>query len=294
MCDLVRKSLGRIYISHSSCIYRNLAFEEYLLRNTKIDEDGEAVLFWSNRPAVVIGRHQNPWLESNIPFLKQHGIDLARRHSGGGTVYHDKGNLNISLLTKTKLHCRPRNLTAIANALNQRFSVNVVPTKRDDMELQPGSRKCSGTAARITREKAYHHLTLLIDADLTLLSAALRSPFRENIQTNATSSVRAPAVGFLKQDDSAADVESTRDALLKQFVSQYEKCPVSEVDVDEEVRKNEQCAKILDDLTDWKWIFGKTPKFWYVKDGVKQYVEAGIVTESNSGSIGHRFDPMAS
>ncbi|KAK6037244.1 hypothetical protein COOONC_25251, partial [Cooperia oncophora] len=88
MCEVIRKGIGRIYLSSSTCIFKNLAFEEYLLRNTKIEEGGEVILMWSNKPAVVVGRHQNPWMEANIPFLKEYGIDLARRHSGGGTVYH--------------------------------------------------------------------------------------------------------------------------------------------------------------------------------------------------------------
>nr|CDJ82370.1 Biotin lipoate A B protein ligase domain containing protein [Haemonchus contortus] len=292
MCEAIRKGFGRIFLSSSTSIFKNLAYEEYLLRTTNIGEGGEVVFMWSNKPAVVVGRHQNPWLEANIPFLKEYNIDLARRHSGGGTVYHDRGNLNISILTTTKSHCRRRNLASISKALNARFAVDIVPTKRDDMELQPGSRKCSGTAARITREKSYHHLTLLIEADLMLLSAALKSPFRDCIRTNASRSVRAPAVGFLKQDDSSVEVHTARDVLVEHFASQFEECPVDEVDVDEEVVRNEQCTKILSDLTDWQWIFGKTPKFWFESGDTKQYVEAGIIKECSLGNVGKRFDPI--
>ncbi|KAK6040154.1 hypothetical protein COOONC_22341 [Cooperia oncophora] len=139
--------------------------------------------------------------------------------------------------------------------------------------------------------KAYHHLTLLVEADLMVLSTALRSPFRDYIQTNATRSIRAPAVGFLKQDDPSAEVHTVRDALVEHFKSQFEECPISEVDVDEEVQKNEQCAKILTDLTDWNWIFGKTPKFWFENGPTKQYVEAGIIKECSLGNAGQKFEP---
>lgn len=174
----MRSEVGRVYVSLSTCIFKNLAFEEYLLRNHKWEDGSEVMLLWSNSPAVVIGRHQNPWMEANTPYLRERGIVLARRHSGGGAVYHDEGNLNISLLTTSDSHCRPKNLNFLSKALNSRFSVNVVPTKRGDMEMQPGCRKCSGTAARIIKERAYHHLTLLVTVDLTVLSTSLRSPFK--------------------------------------------------------------------------------------------------------------------
>ncbi|KAK6056628.1 biotin/lipoate A/B protein ligase family protein [Cooperia oncophora] len=182
-----------------------------LLRNTKLEEGDEVVLMWSNKPAVVVGRHQNPWMEANIPFLKEYGIVLARRHSGGGTVYHDTEILEIL--------------------------------------------------------------------------------FEDYIQTNASRSIRAPAVGFLKQDDPSAEVHTVRDALVEHFKSQFEECPISEVDVDKEVQENEQCAKILTDLTDWNWIFGKTPKFWFENGPTKQYVEAGIIKECSLGNAGQKFEP---
>lgn len=114
MCDIVRHRLAKIYVSFTTCIFKNLAFEEYLLRHHDLENDGDAMLLWrlvpfllmvipmlsvfySNKPAVVIGRHQNPWLEANIPFLREYGIDLARRHSGGGTVYHDQGDAKAVL-----------------------------------------------------------------------------------------------------------------------------------------------------------------------------------------------------
>ncbi|KAF1769599.1 hypothetical protein GCK72_001416 [Caenorhabditis remanei] len=217
MCTISRGKLAKVLKSTSNCIFENLAFEEHIFRSHNVEKNGEVLLIWSNRPAVVIGRHQNPWVEVNIPFAHERNIEIVRRHSGGGTVYHDLGNLNISLLTTHAQHCRPKNLKFISDALNNRFSVNIVPNKRDDMELQPGTRKCSGTAARIARGQAYHHLTLLIDADLSILSKSLKSPWRDQIESNATRSVRASAVGFLKQDDQKANVDESKAAILEAY-----------------------------------------------------------------------------
>ncbi|MDO4915970.1 biotin/lipoate A/B protein ligase family protein, partial [Corynebacterium sp.] len=75
---------------------RNLAFERYLFDSLGHKE--AAVLMWRNNPAVMVGRAQNPWYEANTEFLHSHNIPLFRRISGGGTVYHDLGNLNFTFM----------------------------------------------------------------------------------------------------------------------------------------------------------------------------------------------------
>ena len=57
----------------------------------------------------MIGRHQNPWTESNVPYLRENGINLARRNSGGGTVYHDMGNLNCTFFTRRSRYMGSKN-----------------------------------------------------------------------------------------------------------------------------------------------------------------------------------------
>ncbi|CAI2309246.1 unnamed protein product [Caenorhabditis sp. 36 PRJEB53466] len=283
MCSAARGELSTILKSTSNCIFENLAFEEHIFRTHNVGTNGEVLLMWSNRPAVVVGRHQNPWIEVNIPYAKENGIQVARRHSGGGTVYHDMGNLNISLLTTHAQHCRPKNLKFISDALNSRFSVNIVPNKRDDMELQPGNRKCSGTAARIARGQAYHHLTLLVDANLSILSNSLSSPWRNQIESNATRSVRAPAVGFIRQDDPNAAVSDSRKAISDAYRKLFKVSKLEEVDVSAKVKNNEEIAKIVEELKAWKWIYGKSPRFSF-KHPNGSYVEVkdGIVVGSES------------
>mgnify|MGYP000278210673 CR=1 FL=1 len=77
--------------SLSNCIYTNLAYEEYLFTK-QFAKTAKPILFlWQNRPTVVIGRFQNPWLETNVKYARENNINIARRISGGGTVYHDLG-----------------------------------------------------------------------------------------------------------------------------------------------------------------------------------------------------------
>lgn len=99
------------------------------------------------------------------------------------------GNINISLLTSQRRHCRKRNLHLLANHLNSALGMELVePNARDDLCLSDGGSKISGTAARVSQGRAYHHLTLLVEADLERMKKALHSPLRTKIETNATRS----------------------------------------------------------------------------------------------------------
>lgn len=278
MCSTSRGRIATVLKSTSRCIFENLAFEEHIFRTHKVERSGEVLLMWSNRPAIVFGRHQNPWVEVNIPYAHRENIEVVRRHSGGGTVYHDEGNLNISLLTTHAQHCRPKNLKFISDALNSKFQVQIAPNKRDDMELHPGSRKCSGTAARIAKGQAYHHLTLLVDADLQVLKNSLRSPWRDQIESNATRSVRAPAVGFLRQDDPKASVAESEEAIVEAYRNLFEQSRIGTIDVSAKIRANPEISKILEELKSWKWIYGKSPKFKFCgENGSELEVKDGLI-----------------
>ena len=82
-----------IHNTHTDAWF-NLAAEEYLLKNFSED----IFMLWQNEPAVVIGKYQNIRAETDIEYARQKRIRLARRYSGGGAVYHDMGNLNLTFI----------------------------------------------------------------------------------------------------------------------------------------------------------------------------------------------------
>lgn len=92
-------------------------------------------MLWSNNPCVVVGRHQNPFFEANISHLAANGIELARRNSGGGAVYHDRGNLNCTFFTPRERYDRRYNLNLITRALYREFAVNADVNDRDDITI---------------------------------------------------------------------------------------------------------------------------------------------------------------
>lgn len=83
------------YISKINDPYINLSIEEWLLRDT--DPEKYILYLWRNRPCVVIGRNQNPFLECNLGFMQEHNIPLVRRRSGGGAVYHVSHGFIVSI-----------------------------------------------------------------------------------------------------------------------------------------------------------------------------------------------------
>ena len=122
----------------------NLAWEEYLLKNSSEDY----LLFYINSPSVIIGKHQNPWCEVNLSFCNENQIEVRRRLSGGGAVYHDYNNINFSFIRSKesdfvnfKEHIIP-----ISAALKQMGVTNRI-TDRNDIFL--GDKKISGNAEHV-------------------------------------------------------------------------------------------------------------------------------------------------
>ncbi|CAD5229457.1 unnamed protein product [Bursaphelenchus okinawaensis] len=288
-----RARLGTIYLSKSTCLYKNLALEEWLFRNHDLEQSEESVLLWSNTPSVVIGRYQNPWLESNLSFCDTRKINVVRRFSGGGAVFHDLGNLNISVLTSHKRHNRPRNLALIAEQLNTLLGISIGLNTRDDL-LLPGDRKISGTAARIAKGRAYHHLTLLVDTDLAALSLSLRSPLQGLIQTNATRSVRAKAVGQLKQDVPGITTKEIKDIVIAGFGKQNVETQIIEIEenevIDEEKRPG--ITTKYDELRTSEWLVEKTPKFTLTLPEGNFIVDKGRVINSVSPKLKNDTFPL--
>lgn len=93
------------------------------------------LLLWRNDPCVVIGRHQNPWTECDVPHLRAASVDLARRNSGGGTVYHDQGNINCTFFTRKSAYHRRHNLDIICAAIKRLTALDVSVNKREDIVL---------------------------------------------------------------------------------------------------------------------------------------------------------------
>lgn len=269
-----------VYRSLSSNIYTNLALEDWFYQNHNF-EKSQILLFYRNDPCVVIGRHQNPWTEANVPFLRNKGISLARRNSGGGTVFHDQGNINLSFMTSKAEYNRSRNLNLICDALMKVLDVDVSVNKRDDIVID-GTKKVSGTAAKIGRGSAYHHCTLLVNVDTSNLHKALNNPSSDIIETNATKSVRSPVENLVNKCE-AVNIEEIESAIAHQFAGNRI------VDIHPSDLVYEGLDEIEEGYQSWSWIYGKSPKFSLTSANQKMSVVNGKAS-LDAVSETYRFD----
>ncbi|OWF51688.1 Lipoyltransferase 1, mitochondrial [Mizuhopecten yessoensis] len=249
---------------------------------------------WKNKPCVVIGRHQNPWLECNVSKAVTMSVDVVRRASGGGTVYHDEGNLNCSFITDKCRYDRRRNLQFVIDAIESRWDLDLEINKRDDIILDK-LYKVSGTASRLTRTKTYHHFTLLYRTDTDKLHKLLTSPFGTGVNSKATQSVSAQVRNM---SDYATDMDFSS---LVQVIGQHFHCGGLDQEFDQQRFGEIQFVdptdneifpglhKLQSDLENWDWVYGKTPKFWLKKNystvlGRTEFT-VSIATEINKGKI---------
>lgn len=233
---LVKTSKHQIYISRSLDPFLNLSIEHYLLQ--KSPPSSTILFLYVNRPCVVIGRNQNPWLEVDLNLLQKirasersqnvdgktstppwDNVQLVRRRSGGGTVFHDEGNVNYSVICPTANFTRDKHAEMVTMAIRE-FNLRARVNERHDIVLDQGSvleetnwpdtadmhrtifhpnsekdppLKVSGSAYKMTRQRSLHHGTcLLASADLSRISQYLRSPARPFIRARGVESVRSP------------------------------------------------------------------------------------------------------
>ena len=160
----------RLVRSISDSPVLNGLLEEHLLTERPL---GDVLLFYINRPSVIVGRNQRIEAEVDTDYCLRHGIEIVRRLSGGGTVYHDYGNINYAFIVdKDERPVLDRDFaTPIIDALRP-LGVEAVSGERK--ELLVGGYKISGTASHVARTRILFHGTLLHRTDLGALDRALR------------------------------------------------------------------------------------------------------------------------
>ena len=183
----------------------NMALDQFMLDAFPLTEP--VFWLWQNAPAVIIGRNQSAYAEVNLPFLREKGIVLARRCTGGGAVYHDLGNLNYSIVGPVKQ--MEEAFGWMPEAL-RRLGLPVTRSGRNDILLD--GRKCSGYAKRLSRDRMMVHGTLMWDIDLQMLTQALAVP-GSKLQAAGVESVRSRVVNLRDALPQYASLAEFRNAL---------------------------------------------------------------------------------
>jgi lipoate-protein ligase A len=185
----------------------NCALEERLLTESPAQED--ILLFYINRPSVIVGRNQLIEAEVNTAWCREHGIEVVRRISGGGTVYHDYGNINYAFIC-----CRSAtpalDMDFASPLLTALQSLGITATVGARKELLVDGKKISGTASHITRDRILFHGTLLHRTDLTCLACALQG--NPALRGRSVASIPAPVANLA---DLTANTETTEAFLTR-------------------------------------------------------------------------------
>ena len=236
----------------------NLAFEEYVFKNLDFNE--EFVLLWINGPSIIIGKNQNTVEEINMDYVKENNINVVRRVTGGGAVYHDLGNLNFSFIVKSdsneKIDFKTYNVPII-KAL-ERLGVNCELSGRNDLVID--EKKFSGIAQSITKGRVLNHGTLLFDSKLDTLSKALNVK-RDKIESKGVKSVSSRVTNIKPYVKDDIDTLEFKQVLLKN-IFEYFNQPIEIYELTDEDRKGIQ--KMVDErYGTWEWNYGRSPKFNY-------------------------------
>ena len=242
-------------VSPSNNVFFNLAAEEYFLKNFKED----IAFFYINTPCVVVGKHQNALAESNYAFLQENNIPLARRLSGGGTVFHDDGNLNFSFI---------RNFTESAKSVNFRsfldpvmeflHTLNVPAEYSDRNDLLVEGKKFSGNAEHVYQQgkRTLHHGTILFNSQLDKLGIAITNKGKTYTH-KAVASVRSKVANILPYLKNGIEIYPFAERLNTFFVekenaSLYKFTKKDLVQI--EKLKEEKYGT-------WEWNIGYSPKY---------------------------------
>ena len=155
-------------------IYFHLAAEEYLLKQGNED----IFMLWQDTPSVVIGKHQRLRSEVDQEWAEREQVHIARRFSGGGAVYHDLGNVNLTFIETTPR--LPEFVTYLQRTLDFLSSMGLMATGGERLGIYLNGLKISGSAQCVHKDRVLYHCTLLYDTDLTILNKVL-NPARTSL-----------------------------------------------------------------------------------------------------------------
>ncbi|KAK5002631.1 hypothetical protein LTR60_007050, partial [Cryomyces antarcticus] len=233
------------YVSTSRDPYLNLSIEHYLLQ--KSPPSSKIMFLYVNRPSIIIGRNQNPWLEVNLGLLNAvppnnardteppslGSVDLVRRRSGGGTVFHDEGNVNWTVICPSAIFTRDKHAEMVVRALRELGVDRARVNERHDIVLDQGTTfeaavdrqdthrtpytvtdnagprplKVSGSAYKLTRSRALHHGTCLLSSpNLNVIPHYLHSPAKPFIKARGVESVSSPVGNINIPNDNFMEV----------------------------------------------------------------------------------------
>lgn len=258
--------------------YFNMALDEYATKNFT---EGTVFYFYQNKPTVVIGRNQNAFEEVNLDFVKKRGIEVVRRISGGGAVYHDLGNLNFTFIADAGEHTSfdfVKFTRPVIKAL-EKIGIQAEHTGRNDITIE--GKKFSGNAQYRYKNRVMHHGTILFDVNIEDMVQALNVD-PDKMVSKGVKSVRSRVTNISEHLAFPMSVEDFKKILTETILE--------EEDFNQEYELTAEDLKAINELRDkkfktWEWIYGTSPAFnvqkkmrfdWGSMD-IRLNVEKGVI-----------------
>jgi lipoate---protein ligase len=249
-----KKTTMKCIVHKSTDPYFNIATDEYIFKH--MEED--CFMLWQNDNAIIVGKHQNAMAEINLDYVKEKGIHVVRRLSGGGAVYHDMGNLNFSFThtgsDPTKMVDFKKYTAPILEVL-QSLGVDAKFEGRNDLMID--GRKFSGNAEHVIGNKVLHHGTLLFASEMRDVSGALKiNPLK--YKDRAVKSVPKRVTNIKDHLKIPLTIEAFRDRILNHVLRIFPEAQLYEFTPEDlaaiEKIRNEKYAT-------WDWNFGYSPQY---------------------------------
>ncbi len=253
-----------------------MSLDEYCLMN--MNKEVPFFYLWQNDPTVVIGAHQNVYKEIDLQYLQDNNIHLVRRMSGGGAVYHDKGNLNFTFIGKIQEGEDEfrKYVQYIVDALQLMGLEGVELTGRNDITMH--GNKISGCAKRNYQNRCMVHGTLLWDVDTSVLKNVLNGPLSK-MKLRGTDSVRKEVANIA--------ISLPKILTVAEFTLALQR--LLQGDDGQEIYLSEEQKRGVEEIARTKyrqeqWIYGRNPKsnISYTHRFTCGTVSIDIMVENNS------------